>query len=144
MVILSLRQSLFIQDGKLVINQPLIKIISLGTEFKNYRPISNLSLVSKIVEKVVQNQLTDHLNRQSLIPIHQNAYRKFYSTETTILDLCDRILINMENNENTAMFAADLSAVFDTVNHKVVIKVLENYFGICEEASYWIISYLQK
>ena len=102
MVNLSLRQGLFIQDWKLAIVNPLIKNIDLGMEFKNYIPISNLSLVSKIVEKVVQNQLTDHFNRQSLIPTHQNAYRKFYSTETTILDLCDNILINVENNENNS------------------------------------------
>ena len=79
---------------------------------------------------MVQNQLTDHFHRQSLIPTHQNAHMIFYSTETTILDLCDNILINMENNESTAMIALDLSAAFETVNHKRLIKVVEKYFGI--------------
>ena len=114
--------------------------INLDTEFKNYRPISILSLVSKIIEKVVQIQLTDHFNRQSLIPTLLNAYRKFYSTETAILDLCDNILINMENNENTAIVTLDLSAAFDTVNHKILIKVLANYFSICEKELNWIMS----
>ena len=68
----------------------------------------------------------------------------FYSTETTILDLCDNILIDMENNENTAMVALGISAVFDTVNHKILIKVLKNYFGIGEKASNLIMSYLQN
>ena len=90
----------------------------LGTELKNYRPISNLSPVSKIVEKVVQNQLRDHFNRQPLIPTLQNASKKFFSTETTILDLSDYILTNMENNENTVTVALDLSAAFHAVNHK--------------------------
>ena len=110
---------------------------------KNCRPISNLYFVSKLLEKVVQNLLTDHFNRKSLIQTYQNAYRKFYSSETTILDLCDNILINMENIENTAIVALDLSAAFDTVNHKILIKVLENYFGIWEKASNWIMSDLQ-
>ena len=99
MVNLSLKRGVFIKDWKLSVVKVLIKKINLGTEFKNHRPISNLSFITKIVEKVVQYQLTDHFNRQSLIPIHQNAYRKFYSTETTILDLYDNILVNMENNE---------------------------------------------
>ena len=91
-------------------SQAFNKKINLGTKFKNYRSISNLSLVSKIVEEVVQNQLTDHFIRQLLIPTHQNTYRKFYSIKTTILDLCDSILINMENNENTTVVTLDLSA----------------------------------
>ena len=113
-------------------------------EFKNYRPISNLSLVSKILEKVVQNQLTDHFNRQSLIPTHQNAYRKLYSIETMTLDQCHNILINMKNNENTTMDALDLNVVFNTVSHKILINILENCFGIWEKASNLIMSYLQN
>ena len=144
LVKLSLRQGLFIHNSKLAIAKPLIKNINLGTKLKNYRPISNLSLVSKYVEKLVQNELTYHFNMQSLIPNHYNAYRKFFSTETIILDPCDNILINMENNENKAMVALHLSAAFDTVNHKLLMKVLKNYFGIWEKASNWIISYLQN
>ena len=56
---------------------------------------------------MVQNQVADHFDRQSLIPTHQNAYGKFSSTDTTILDISDNILINMENNANTAMVAVD-------------------------------------
>ena len=50
----------------------------------------------------------------------------------------------MENNENISMVALDISAAFDTVNHKILINVLENYFGIQEKASNWIVSYLQN
>ena len=136
MVNLSLRQGLSIQDWKLAIVKPFLKkTINLSTEFKSFRPIRNLSSVSKIVKKVVQNQLTDHFNRQSVIPSHQHAYRIFYSNETTILDLCNNTLINMENNENTAMVALAISAAFYTVNKKILIKVLENYFGKWDKAS---------
>ena len=67
-----------------------------------------------MVEKVVQKQVMGHFNRHSLIQTLQSAYRKFYSTVATILDLCDNILINMENNINTAMVFFHLSADFDT------------------------------
>ena len=80
----------------------------------------------------------DHFNIQSLTPTHQNA------TETRILHLCDNILINTENNENTIKVALDLSVAFDTVNHKILIKILENYFGIWDKASEQIMSYLPK
>ena len=50
----------------------------------------------------------------------------------------------MENNENTAILALDLGAAFDTVNHKIFIKILKNYFGIWEKASHWIMSYMFK
>ena len=92
---------------------------------------------------MVQIQLTDPFNRLSLIPTDQNTYRKFYSIES-ILDLCDNILINMKNNKNTAMVSLDLRAAIDTVNHKILINVLENYIGIHEKASNWIMSYLQN
>ena len=50
----------------------------------------------------------------------------------------------MDNSENTAMVALDLSAAFDTVNHEILIKVLENYFSIWDKVLNWIMSYLQK
>ena len=68
---------------------------------------------------------------------------KFYCTVTAILDLCDNILINMENNENTGMVTLDLSVAFDTVNHKILIRFWKN-FGIWEKVSNWIMSYLQN
>ena len=49
-----------------------------------------------------------------------------HSTETAILNICDNILHNMENNTNTTMVALDLSAAFDTVNHKILLEVLNN------------------
>ena len=133
MVNLSPKQGLFIQDWQLAIVKPLIKNINMGTENNSCRVKSTLCFVSKIVDKVVKHQLTDNFNMQSLIPTHQNAYRTFYSTEHTILDLCNHILTNMEGNENIAIIVLDLSATIDTVNHKILIIVLENYLSIWDK-----------
>ena len=58
------------------------------------------------------------------MPAHQNTYSKFYSTEPTILDLCDNILRNMENDENTAVVTLDLNAVLTQNTHKRIGKLL--------------------
>ena len=86
----------FLDDWKVAAVRPLIKGPNLDMDLKNYRPISNLisnlSFLSKITEKAAQLQLQKHFDQQSLLPNHQCAYRQHYSTETTLLNICDNIL----------------------------------------------------
>ena len=116
----------------------------MSTELKNYRPISNLSFLSKVIEKAAQMQLQKHFDKQSLLPPHQSAYRQHYSTETTLLNMCDNILRNMENGKYTSMVCLDLSVAFNTVNHKILLGILKSYFGISDQALAWISSYPSK
>ena len=58
--------------------------------------------------------------------------------------MCDNILKNMENQKCTSIICLDLSAAFDTVNHKILLDVLKSYFGITEQALAWILSYLSN
>ena len=88
----SLTTGKFLYDWKVAAVRQLIKGPNLDTELKNYRPISNLSFLSKITEKVAQSQLQKHCDQQSLLPKHQSAYRQHYSMETTLLNMCDNIL----------------------------------------------------
>ena len=97
--------------------------------------INHLTFFSKLIEKIILNQLWNHFKTNNLLPNYQSAYRAKpyranHSTETTIPNICDNILQNMENNINTAMVALDLSAAFDTVNHRILMEVLNKYFGI--------------
>ena len=62
---------------------------------KNYRPVSNLSFLSKILEKVVTNHLNSHINNSHTSNDYQSAYRKFHSTETTLLKIHNDILSSM-------------------------------------------------
>ena len=68
----------FLDEWKVAAVRPLIKSPNLDTELKNYRSISNLSFLSKIIEKAGQLQLQKHFDQQSLLPNHQSAYRQHY------------------------------------------------------------------
>ena len=72
---LSLSMGHFYEDWKLAIVGPLIKSVRKGTEKSNYRPVSNLQFISKVVEKSTPNQLTDHCNKYNLLPEYQSAFR---------------------------------------------------------------------
>ena len=140
----SLTTGEFLDDWKMAIVRPLIKVPNLDTELKNYRPISNLSFLSKIVEKAAQLQLQEHFDQQSLLPKYQSAYREQHLTKTTLLNMCVNILKNMEDGKCTSIVSLDLSAAFDTVNHTILLEVLNSYFGISEHALSWISSYLSS
>ena len=67
---------------------PLIKKPSLNrNELKNYRPVSNLSFVSKLIEKAVAAQMNQHLINNNLLERNQSAYRKFHNTETALIKI---------------------------------------------------------
>ena len=134
----------YLDEWKVAVVTPLIKGPNLDAECRNYCPISNLSFMSKLIEKAVQTQLMAHFTKQNLLPKHQNAYRKNCSTETTILNICDNIWTNMENKKLTSIICLDLSAAFDTVNHAIQLEVMENYFGITDIALNWISCYLKN
>ena len=88
----SLTTERVLDDWKATAVRPLIKGPNLDTELKNYRPIINLSFLSKIIAKAAQSQLQKHFDNQSLLPKHQRAYRQHYSMETTLLNMCDNIV----------------------------------------------------
>ena len=88
----SLTTGKFLDDWKVAAVRPLTKGQNMSAELKNYRPISNLSFLLKVIEKAVLAQLQKHFDKQSLLPNHQSAYRQHYSTETTLLNMCDNIL----------------------------------------------------
>ena len=86
-------------------------------DFKNYRPVSNLPFISKIVEKAVVDQLLRHCEENTLLPDCQSGYRRFSSTETALLKVQNDILLNMDKQEVTFLVLLDLGAAFDTIDH---------------------------
>ena len=109
---------------------PVQKNHNLGTDLSNYQPINHLTFFSKLMEKIILNQLWNQFKINNLLPNYQHAYRANHSSKTAILNLYDNILQLMEKNINTAMVALDLSAAFDTVNHSILLEVLNKYYGI--------------
>ena len=140
----SLTTGEFLDDWKVAVVRPFIKGPNMDTELKNYTPISNLSFLSKITEKAAQLQLQKHFDQQSLLPNHQSTYRQHCSMETTLLNMCDNILINMENQKCTSIVCLDLSTAFHRVNHKILLGILKSYFGISDHDLAWISFNLSK
>ena len=99
-------------------------------KFAQYRPISNLNVISKILEGVVLNRLNSHLSLHKLLLPYQSAYRKFHSTETALLTVHNNILRAMDQGKVTTLVLLDLSAAFDTVDHTIRLHRLEHWFGI--------------
>ena len=109
---------------------------------KNLHPVSNLAFVSKLTECVVFNQTHDHLTRLGLYPLLQSACRQYHSTETALLKVTNNILLNVNFQHVTLPVLLDLSAAFDTVDHKILLSRLITKFGIHRKILNWFASYL--
>ena len=128
---------------KAAVIKPLLK--QNGLDFnvlKNYRPVSNLPFVSKIIEKVVLDQLQTHLRDNDLLEINQSAYRKNHSTETALLHVLENLLVQTDNKMVSILALLDLSAAFDTLDHQILLTRLQITFGIEGTVLEWFSSYL--
>ncbi len=108
----------------------------------NFRPISNLPFLVKILERVVASQLISHLTENNLFEPLQSGFRKFYSTETALVMVTNGLLIASDSGYLSILILLYLSAAFDTVDHLVLITRLETVFGVSDIALSWFRSYL--
>ena len=138
----SLQEGHFPCQWKCAMVTPLLKKPGLELEFSNYRPVSNLPYLSKLVEKACIKDMMDYLNMHELLPPNNSAYRQGHSTETIILKICNDLLMNMEENNVTLLILLDLSAAFDTVKADILLDTLHTSFGIGGKVSTWLHSYL--
>ena len=128
---------------KSAIVKPLLKKPGLDVnDLKNFRPVSNLPFLSKILEKVVLAQLESHLSRNNLHEVCQSAYRQNHSTETLLLSVTDSLLCKADNRLVSLLTLLDQSAAFDTIDHKILLNRLSYSFGISGTVFKWFISYL--
>ena len=140
---LSLSEGCFPSSFAHALVHPLLKKPSLSADdLSNYRPISNLNFLSKVLERIVAKQMHAHLSSNAYYLPFQSAYRKYHSTETTLLAVQDFIIQSMDAGKVTALILLDLSAAFDTVDHSILLHRLQNWFGISDIALRWFTSYL--
>ena len=128
---LSLSSGVFSKQLKSALVKPLLKKSNLDpNDLKNYRPISNLFFLSKLIECVIAARLSSHLSYHNLMSKLQSAYRKFHSSETALLNVQNDILASLDSGHSTALLLLDLSAAFDTIDHSILTHRLQHWFGI--------------
>ena len=128
---------------KEAIIKPILKKNNLDpSEYMNFRPISNLPFLSKVIEKVIAAQLTSYVEDNNLCELFQSAYRGNHSTETTLIRVHNDIVMAIDKGNSAILVLLDLSAAFDTVDHSMLLSRLNTRFGICDKALDWFRSYL--
>ena len=120
---------------------PLLKKPTLNKEdLKNYRPVSGLNLISKVIERVVPKQVKQHLAANELDNKFQSAYKTGHSTETTLLKIKNDIHQNLAKNLLTALL--DCLAAFDTIDHSTIWECLASDVSFAGSVIKWFGSYL--
>src|SRR5208282_542106 len=140
----SFQQMKLPERSKKAIVRPLLKKRTLDSnDSSSYRPFSNLSFVSKVVERVVDARMTDHINKHQLLPVFQSAYRPFHSTETAVVCIMDAMIDAIDGGHIGALTLLDLSAAFDTVDHSTLLEILKKRFGMQGIALDWYADFLR-
>ncbi|XP_070410856.1 RNA-directed DNA polymerase from mobile element jockey isoform X1 [Nothobranchius furzeri] len=122
--------------------QPILKKPGLDpTDYSNLRPISKLPFLSKVLEKIVYEQMLTHLNDNQVMDIFQSGFRKQHSTETAHVRVFNDIFLALDSGFHVVLLLLDLSAAFDTIDHNILITRLQTWAGISGSALDWFRSY---
>ena len=157
--------SRFVRDGALIIACPLTHVINLSliqgvvpddlksarvvplfkkndkTEVGNYRPVSILTIISKVFERVVYDQVESYLDQKKLLYKFQSGFRCRYSTDTCLTHLTHFIKFQMDQGNFVGMVLLDLQKAFDTVDHGILL-MKPKALGLSQDVSGWFQSYL--
>ena len=138
---LSISLSEFPSSEKVAFIKPTYKGKGDVNDLNSYRPISNLSYLSKLIETIISEQLWSHIQEINVIPENQSAYRANHSTETTLCSIMNDMVNMVDEGKCGILIMLDLSAAFDTVVHEYLLRDLRS-IGVIDEALMFLQSYL--
>ena len=110
---------------------------------KNYRPVALLPIFSKILERIIFNQLVTYLESNRLLHPNHHGSRSGHSTSTALIQMYDTWVDEVDNGNMVGVMMVDLSAAFDMVDHSILLQKLQQ-FGLDDKAISWMNSYLTK
>ena len=136
----SLNDGIMAKSLKYAIIKPVLKKSSLDPDdLMNYRPISQLPIISKIMESVVSRQLIFYLENNYVMEPYQSAYKTHYSTKTALNIIT--LYKSLDSSHCAQLLLLDLSSVFDTLNHNIHIEHIKE-LGIEGSSLSWLSSFL--
>ena len=125
----SLQTGTFLDDLKEALVKAHLKKINLDLIEKNYRPVSTLHFIGKLIERAVNNQLNEHITINNLMEPMQLAYRAGHSTDTALIKVKADLLNAIDNKEVVCLVLLDLSVAFDTCDHQILLERLKKMIG---------------
>ena len=135
-------ESNFVSSEKLALLNPLLKKVGLDCEnLSNYRPVSNLSFLSKLIERAALDQLVSFIDTNNIVPSLQSAYRKHHSVESALCRIHNDLVLSICEGKPCLLVLLDLSAAFDTIDHALLLEDLY-VVGVRGEALAFLKSYL--
>ena len=139
----SLASGIFPQCFKSALVTPILKKRCLDhNDLNNYRPVSNLCFIAKILEKLVLSQVSSYLNSHNLYNTCQSAYRPGHSTETALLKVVNDLFLSLNKGNISVLALLDFSSAFDTIDHTILVHRLHTDFGFTDTVLQWFSSYL--
>ena len=142
-LISSLASGIFPQCFKSALVTPILKKRRLDhNDLSNYRPVSNLCFITKILEKLVLSQVSSYLNSHNLYNTCQSTNRPGHSTETALLKVVNDLFLSLIKGNMSVLALLDSSSAFFTIDHPILVHRLHTNFGFTDTVLQWFSSYL--
>ena len=139
----SLASGIFPQCFKSALVTHILKKRCLDhNDLNNYRPVSNLCFIAKILEKLVLSQVSSYLNSHNLYNTCQSENRPGHSTETALLKVVNDLFLSLNKGNISVLALLDFSSAFDTIDHTILVHRLHTDFGFTDTVLQWFSSYL--